>query len=175
MNSFRGRKKWARNSMKFAWVVKMSQLHFILVLWWPDFHFSPWPRGMFLFIYLISFGCSVQGEAWITNFFPFCYCIKSLGIGCRCSGSAVIGTLWRDTSCTASQGTYYISSHVVYIVGNAEFLSLSETLHVCIYQCLCRKKKKDNNLLKVKTTSIFRNGLSLLLSFHVALIDVLFG
>lgn len=114
-----------------------------------------------------------KGKPEIQAFFSFWYCIKSLGIGCRCSDSAVIGTLWRDTSCTASQGTYYVSSHIVYVVGNAEFLSLSETLHVCIYQCLCRKK--DNNLLKVKTTSIFRNGLSLLLSFPVALIDVLFG
>lgn len=141
MNYFRGRKEGWRIAMKIVWVVKMSQLYFMLVLWWPDFHFSPWPHGMFLFIYLISFGCSVQGETWITNFFSLCYCITSLGIGCRCSGSAVIGTLWRDTSCTASQGTYYISSHAVYIVGNAEFLSLSETLHVCIYQCLCSKKK----------------------------------
>lgn len=115
-----------------------------------------------------------KGKPELQTFFPLCCCIKSLGIGCRCSGSAVIGTLWRDTSCTPSQGTYYISSHVVYIVGNAQFLSLSETSHVCIYQCLCRKKK-DNSLLKVKTTSIFRNGLSFLLSFHVALIDVLFG
>lgn len=36
-------------------------------------------------------------------------------------------------------------------------------------------QKKDNDPLKVKTTSIFRNSLSLLLCFHVVLIDVLFG
>lgn len=103
------------------------------------FSFSPWPHGMFLFIYLISSGCSAQGETWIANFF-FHYCIKSLGIECRCSDSVIIGSLWRDTSCTGAQGRYYISSHAVYIVGNAEFLSLSETLYVPIYQCLCRKK-----------------------------------
>jgi len=122
--------------MKIVWVVKMSQLYFSS----GDqiFIFLLGLMECFYLYILLVLDVLCKGKPELQTFFH--YCIKSLGIERRCSDSAIIGSLCRDTSCTASQGRYYISSHVVYIVGNAEFMSLSETLHVRIYQWLCRKK-----------------------------------
>lgn len=124
--------------MKIVWVVKMSC---ILCMSSGDqiFIFSLASQNVFIYISYQFWMFCTRGNLNCKLLF-FHYCIKSLGIECRCSDSVIIGSLWRDTSCTGAQGRYYISSHTVYIVGNAEFLSLSETLYVPIYQCLGRKK-----------------------------------